>query len=474
MGVVDEWGGESPDGRIEIELVEHEPTRRRGRREFDPTPAPPDPPPAADEPSVAEPPPRNRMFAIAAGVGAAGLLVGWLAGSAGGDDGVGAAPTRSDAVAAPTTPTSFADDPALVEPDEPVLSGPPTTRRRATTTTQPQVVLESLTDLDPRLHGQPYEIVSISAGGDLLYIDLASGTVTTVDRRDLGQVDLIFAGDGWVAVPRASANAIAVFHDGDPDPAIVDEVDAWSILHINGAATLWIPDDEVLSGFGGSMFEVDAHGEPTGAAVSVPSQPLALDPTGAFLVRAPGGIYATSAAGTSRVTSGTLIAHGATHALVYECDEQLTCETLIVDRATGARRDLPGLSPNRGFDALGWWSASATPTISPDGRWAVIVAPVFAPAFNRTGGMELAGWSVSALDLADGTSTPLDVAVDWPSGVHWTADSRFAFFVGSDGLVAYDAQTGEVLPIDSPEISIAPHATAIAVRPSDGDSWFGP
>jgi hypothetical protein len=474
MYPVDEWGGQSPDGRIEIELVEHEPTRRRSRREFDPAPAPPDAPPTAAEPPVAEPPSRNRLIALVAGVGTAGLLVGWLAGSAGGDDGVGAAPTRSDAVVVTTTPTSFADDPALVEPAEPVLSAPPTTRPRPPTTTQPQVVLESLTALDPRLLGLPYEIVTMSAGGDLLYIDLASGTLTTVDRRDLGLADLLFAGDGWVAVPRGPANAIAVFHDGDPDPEILDGVDAWSIRHISGAATLWLPDDDVLNGFGGSMIEVDAHGAPTGAAVNVPSQPLALDPTGAFLVQAPGGVYAATAAGTSRVTPGTLIAYGATTALVYECDEQLTCATLTVERATGTRRDLPGLTRDRGPDALGWWSPGATPTISPDGRWAVIVAPVFVPAFNRAGDMELAGWSVSTLDLADGTSTQLDVAVDWPSGVHWAADSRFAFFVGSDGLFAYDAQTGEVVPIDSPEIAISPRATAIAVRPSDGNSWFEP
>jgi hypothetical protein len=466
---VDEWGGESPDGRIEIELVEHEPTRRRSRREFDPTPAPPDAPPAAAEPPVAEPPSRNRLLAIAAGVGAAGLLVGWLAGSAGGGDGVGAAPTGSDAIAATTTPTSFADDPALVEPDEPVLSEPPTTRRRPTTTTQPPVVLEALTGIEPRLLGLPYEIVTLTRTGDLRYINLASGTLATVDGRTSDTVGMLHAGAGWVAVPSGNSGSMAVYHDGNPEPEVVRRIDAWSVRHVPGAPTYWVADNESIGGFGVAMIEVDAYGEPTGASVDVPAHPFGLDSTGAFLVDAPGGAYAVTAAGTSRLTTGIVVAYGPTAAIVYECDEALTCTTLVVDRTTGERREIPGLFADHHPERAGWWGPGGSEAISPDGRWAVLITPVTEPSPDGAG-VVIHTWAVTLVDLAGGTTTQLDVGFNWPSGVQWTDDSTFGFLTGADELLVYDARAGEVLPVGAAGSTLQMPA-AVAVRPTDGNSW---
>jgi hypothetical protein len=232
-----------------------------------------------------------------------------------------------------------------------------------------------------------------------------------------------------------------------------------------------VADNELLGGFGASMIEVDASGEPTGASVEVPTHPFGIDSAGAFLVDAPGGAYAVTAAGTVRLTTGIVVAYGATAAVVYECDEALTCTTLVVDRTTGERREIPGLFPDRHPERAGWWGPGGSEAISPDGRWAVLITPVIEPSPGGAGGA-IHTWSVTSVDLTGGTATQLDVDVDWPSGLQWTTDSAFAFFMGADGLLAYDATTGEVLPVEAAGSTLQMPA-AVAVRPTDGNAWSG-
>src|SRR5690606_26502876 len=204
-------------------------------------------------------------------------------------------------VAAATS--EFADDPALVEPAEPELGTTTTasTARATTTTTVPAVTVTGL-DLDPRLAGLPIEIVTVRPHGDVEYIDLNLGRLTSIDGPSFGGSDRLFAGDGWVMIPSGSSDEALVYFDDDPTPLRVPGMQGWSVMHQAGAATVWQPDNGAYFGFAGTMRELAADGAPTGATFDVPANPLMIDSSGAWIVQWTGGTYELTEAGTRRIT----------------------------------------------------------------------------------------------------------------------------------------------------------------------------
>lgn len=455
-------------GRIEIELVEHAPTRPRTRSE----PAPPGPPaPDDDHAGYADhdlrPTSTGRRVAVAAAaVGVAvGALAGWMIADDGSDEFAAPATTSPTATSAP--PATFAGDSALVEPDRPAAPE----RRRPTTTTVPEVQWSSpIPDVAAALVGLPYEIVTDSGSGDLRFIDLASNTFTMVAIAGGSDTGQLLAGDGWVLVPNASTGAARVYTDGDPDPRVLDDLNPWSLFHAPGAATFWRPDQAVSEGLPGNMVEVDATGTPTGAVVAVPYSPIAVDASGAFLVQAPGGTYVLSGEATRRLNTGSVIARGPTTVLAVECDEVLVCTHVVVDRATGAHRELALDLDGTVVDQLGWWGQSDS--VAPDGSVAILTVSRQVPDADGPNGVARRSELV-AVDLVTGGLTAIDVGTEpywFLSGITWTADSQYAFFLDKGEVLAYSRATGEVLRAGPDERSTS-RPQAIAVRPSDGVPW---
>lgn len=456
------------DGRIEIELVEHAPTRREARRTAPPsqqlaTPAAP----AEDLAGDPRPAGRGRLVAVVAGVGTAGLLIGWLAGNAGGTEPAGAAVTQ-DSVAPGTTapPPSFADDPALVEPDAPRITTSPDRRRLTTTTTTPEVFAVSpIPDIHPALVGLPYEIVTDDGRGQLRFIDLASNTLTTLDAPNGSDTGRLFAGDGWVLVPNGSSPRTLVYRDGIPDPYRILGFSPWNVLHQPGAPTMWRPDEPLTAGQAGNMIEIEPTGDPTGVAIALPRPATMIDSTGAFIVAAPGGTYVISAAGTSRLTTGEVIALGPTAALVSECDDALVCTYVVIDRVTGERRQLPNLFHGVRLQQVGWFGHES---ISPDGAVAFVQVPSWEEVSGETVEVQP---RLFAVDLQSGDTTLIEGLDPWLAGTYWTADSQYAFFLANGEALAYSRERREVLRAGPDETSTR-RPQAVAVRPADGTPWL--
>lgn len=455
------------DGRIEIELVEHAPARRRARKgsgEIDdraetavlpatpPVPAPDSAGPPGDDRIG-----RRTVLAIAGGLGVAGLLVGWAVGRAGDDPAI-ATPPSEVAPATTPPPASFADDPALVEPDAAVITEPPTTRVRPTTTSVPPVqVISPIPDVDRALIGLPYEIVSGDVSGDLHFVDLASDTLTIVDGRR--GVDIFYLGDDWTLLPNGAPRS-NVLYDGDTEVVLV-EFDPWSVMHATGSATLWRPDNGIQGLLPFTMVEIDETGEPTGQEVDVPRYPMMVEADGTFLVDGPGGVYTVSERGTERLSAGELIAVGPAAALVNECDAAFACQYVTVNRETGERTVLSDSSlADQPLQPAAWWSNTA-PAVSPDGSLAIVLVSV-----GTSGVVEPA-----TVDLATGATTPIASRIDpWLSGASWTDDSQFAFFMSSGELFAWSRATGEVLRAGPDETSTQ-RPQSFHMRPSDGTPW---
>ena len=169
------------------------------------------------------------------------------------------------------------------------------------------------------------------------------------------------------------------------------------------------------------------------------------------------------------VSTGTVVARGAATVLAVECDPTLVCEHVVVDRATGDHRVVPLDLDGAILEQLGWWGPSEA--IAPDGTIALVTITTSRLDPTIAGGT-IQEPSFVAIDLVTGAITPIDIGVQpyWASGVTWTADSRYAFFLSEGEVLAYDRATGDVLRAGPDERSTS-RPQVIAVRPSDGVPW---
>ena len=157
---------------------------------------------------------------------------------------------------------------------------------------------------------------------------------------------------------------------------------------------------------------------------------LAPDGSGSLLMYGIGGMYDIGAGGVHRITSGTLLAAGATRWLSAECDDRYQCTTIVTDRSSGARHaiDLPvgGYQPVFG-------------RISPDGSTAALLRTEGA---TSTSSLHLVDLNTGA-DRRIGVSIRPDVSYSGGAFV-WSPDGRWLFVTdGSGRLVAVNRTTGQ-------------------------------
>lgn len=155
--------------------------------------------------------------------------------------------------------------------------------------------------------------------------------------------------------------------------------------------------------------------------VQVPAGSSSLDAVadgaGYLLYSGIGGVYHAQPDGLRRISTGELLAVGATGWLVVECDERYRCQLVLVNRRDGARRVVPG-------DAV---SRERTGVLSPDGATAAMLTT----GSNGSSGLYL-------LDLATGSRRVIDLAVStdaFDGTVVFSPDSRWLFAIAADGTV---------------------------------------
>jgi hypothetical protein len=175
-------------------------------------------------------------------------------------------------------------------------------------------------------------------------------------------------------------------------------------------------------------------GRPAGVQVPIPKDATvqASDRAGNVLMFGIGGMYDLTRTGMHRITGGTLLAAGPTRWLSLECDESYRCDSVVIDRGTGARRKLH--TPLDAFEQ----NAGA---VSPDGRTAALLQP------NGVGGS-----TVHLLDLTTGTDRPSGVTTGSDQTVGgrafvWSPDSRWLFVTDGSGRVLALSRTGRTVSL---------------------------
>lgn len=411
--------------RIEIELTSHEPAASRPAR-------------VRDDAEVAEPVDagdgaveveRRRLAIAGAMIGLVALLLGFVLGRAGstGDlagSGATVSPERTEA------PSTTVDE-SLATIGTPAPTTTERPRRTTTTTEVPEPQVGSIA-IDRAVAGQAMEVVALRGRGELVVVDVASGSTVTYDTGQLnyGSPVTILAGDDWALLPDfdGGGDSTLVFDDGTQQQ--VDTGPAWQLMMADGTDVFWKFDER--SDTPTIARETRLDGTPTGVEVDLPVRPIAADPLGGLVVSSANGVYRVDSAGPQRLTTGELIAVGRRRMLVRECDEVLNCSYVVVERASGERRvlDVTGLDRGEHFNPQNWY-----PFVSrfdaDETRLLVAVWQTFGEGPPTRG----------ALDLETGEFTEIAVA-DSFTDLQWSADGRSVLWL--DGtLKVRNLDTGQ-------------------------------
>lgn len=392
-------------------------------------------------------PQRRRLVATAVAVSALAFGVGWMLGRGESHAGTGDA--------SPTTTT----------PSVAALASVP-----------PELIGSTLPSVDPRLIAPTSTLVSgwtfASAGvddraaalgiriigvrpGRVLELDTATGELAELQvRARYREPPHIDAGDDWILVRRTDISYAQLFRGRD-EPISIRLGYATNAFPEPGTDRLWRVLTASQRDAPTRVVEIDHEGAESGVAFEFdgPGQVAGADPAGGVVVVAPGGSYLAGTDGSTRLTTGDVIAISTEEALITECSDDLTtCGLVVLDRASGATTALEPALPIGNSDVQIYASGSSygfpslLSAISPDGRHAPVV-------------INGARLRFGVIDLVTGDFAPLGVTPQ--SGLWWAPDSRFVMYLFNERLMMYDFETRVAF-----DVAPGLHMTAFAVRPA--------
>lgn len=388
---------------------------------------------------------------------AGAIVLALLIGSAGALLRDGGAPDDRAPTTTPTTTTTSttsADDrpPVTLEAIRPV--NPPTTVLAATAPSSGSAgdVVEIADEIPPVVVGEPpvwaertipvpetmatvgpTEVITLSQSGIVNVTEFPSGRTRSVDVSAIGAQLQLAVGDGTIVV--FDSTTLVQIRDGEPvvETPLLDGiifVQPWmgtgTFIATAPAIGSEAPQQEWVLRPDGTLELLDNPFVDEGAFFS-----RMFSPDGDALVSAPGGVYAIDPTGAARrISSGTLVATGARHWAVEECDDTLRCAYSVVEWETGAVT--PGALEV--IDDFGFIDPATH--ISPDGRSITYRAE----SSDGTGGRRI-------LDVATGNSLEAGRINQFVYPDSWAMDSSGVFI--TDRLLRFvDRTTGAITEID--------------------------
>ena len=261
----------------------------------------------------------------------------------------------------------------------------------------------------------------------LFRVALDSGEVTRTDGISVAtshQVTLI-AGPEQVLVVTAEGGSGVLVPDGGPARPIPSRLQQMSRLYPGPPGLLWA---QRMSESGpGSISLVDFTGRPQGVPLALGGGWPVPDGNGSLLVNDVGGVYELRRGALRRVSTGALMAVGANHLLLAECDARHRCSSYLLDRSSRTRH------------RLGRADTSTLPSgvLSPDGRHAALVV------WGQTGPR------LRVQDLRNGSTRQFpglaqEYGPDPQWTLAWTPDSRWLMMLLEGRISILDVGSGRI------------------------------
>jgi hypothetical protein len=393
---------------------------------------------------------RARLVVTAVVAGAIALFVGWSFGRAGDGGGSQADELETgsttltttvppDEVGATIAPVDLSLLPTSLSPTTSSFTPIVGTARPVSTTTTPDGWVTSTARVAPQAAELGVRIVGLHPNGTVVELDTTSGELASirVGVRTNYQGGL-YAGADWILVGQPDSAGATLFR-GHGDPELLTLAQPWLLHWQPGTDRFWRLDETVRFGDPLHIVEITYDGTPTGVAFDADGRywiPGA-DPLGGLLVLgAPGGSYHIAPEGTSRITTGDVIALNANTVLASDCGEAMEhCGLIVIDRASGATTPLvptvleptTDSAPIEYFDSpAGYGYPSLLSAISPDGRY----SPIMVANVDQDYGV---------IDMTTGEFIQFGDVPE--SSLWWSPDSRSAMYLVNGHLTVYDFDT---------------------------------
>jgi hypothetical protein len=341
-------------------------------------------------------------------------------------------------------------DPASGRPARPGIIGPggtapETTRGPNTTLPNRRTVTEIGRPLLPVQTG--LRLVGLTADFDVVEVDLDSGRVSTTVLPEFDRYDInsgyLMVGD-TVTLVGTWEGAGVMLTEGTDEPGLAGlqlSDGLGSALRGSRPDTFWVVERQWGAWDSATTLRLgDAGGSPVDDVTALKGAPdlwdVQTDHRGGLVLTSHDGLYVYDEAGPRRLTTGRLLALGRRHAVATECDDQLVCARVVIDRDTGTRTEIDG-SGRRDESWLGVGALDpGIEMVSPDGTGVVALRP------DSRDQLDLA-----LIDLRTGASTVLGEAPGVGYSVGWSADGRFLLYLDGDKLFSVDRPLGTYKPV---------------------------
>jgi hypothetical protein len=280
-----------------------------------------------------------------------------------------------------------------------------------------------------------WQLFGLGHGG-LIRVQFASGQITrTVLPAPQGDgIESLLAPPGEALVRPLDNVTGYVVPDGKPARPLSGALAHGGILLPGPSSTQeWLAGQTIVL--------VGPNGRPEDARLpgltqaAQPEQPVAPDGRGGLLLPVASGAEYDVRSGLLRPVSALLLATGPRNWLGLSCDQQGSCQNVVISASTGGSRVLHGPAVVVGTP---WPWQSLPGSTAPNGSIAAVITP------GRVPGQV---W-LDLINLKSGVAARVAVAV--PAGsssqsLAWSPDSRWLFVVTAHGtLAAVDARTGRV------------------------------
>ena len=339
-------------------------------------------------------------------------------------------------------PTSPSSRPA---PSSPSLSSQPTPLPTPSPVAEPDVPKVVRAAAGPLLPGVGAGEVFLQAATGIFRVEFASGRVTRTPTPPLEQFSSFVAGPSWVVFKTVDDPSGVVVKNGRSAMPLPPGLQPNGRLYPAPKGDLWLTPEEPTGGTR-TLRRVDIDGRPVnGQTIRLPEEGgiLLADGAGYLISANAGGVYQYRPSGPRRLASGGLIAAGARHLLVWDCDQRARCNPYRVARAGGDRTQLPStrtplLKLYQGDPGL---LTSFGGELSPDGAHVALYFP-----------SSQSGWGpLAVLDLTTGKTTVVPGSLTNSNGntqIGWTRNSRWLLAVTDNKMRGHDTDTGITRTID--------------------------
>jgi hypothetical protein len=286
------------------------------------------------------------------------------------------------------------------------------------------------------------DLVAIGRLGGMSLLDMDDATISTWNAPAVtGRPPRMFSDGQRVLVVAANGNSAYTATFGTGQSVAEGAIPQVPVFRGPADDQVWARNPAGAAAI--DYLALDAFtGSPSGAVLALGSGTiLGSDSAGGLVLSSGGDIYTWSGGAVTKLTSGELVAIGPTVAYVRECDGQLACTLLRVERSSGDRAPVESKTAIVFATGIGApRDVSLDGSVSPDGDVVLVEYPGIAG--------EPSNWAL--FDLRSGLSALIPPPLEGQP-VFWNADSTYATLAVEGAIILFERASATTIVVEGIE-----------------------